>query len=288
MLERVSEHVYANTQGISGGNVGIITLNEQVIAVDSQYMLPGFDFRQSIGTISDNPVTMLLLTHYHRDHVFGNQAFMDCEIVAHRLTKQQMMMSLNSEWAPDALQTMMAKLQLDRPLRQHLYESDGLKIVLPTKTFNKQYLLDADSSAIMIHTGGHTAGSSIVVIPEDKILFAGDIVFVGRFPWAGDPTADPDAWIRAFETILELKVDLIIPGHGPLCDNSEITKHLLFFQTVKSIMLQLIAEGQSMEDIIHDANYPDFYEPTSDYHLQRRETSLKHWYTTWKNRMLAS
>lgn len=287
MLERISEHVCASTDGTSGGNVGIITLNEQVVAVDSQYMLPGMEFRHSIGTITDKPVTTLLLTHCHRDHVFGNQAFIDCEIVSHRLTEQQMMMNVNSEWAPEALQAMMAELQRERPLRRHLYESDGLKIVLPTKTFDDRYMLDAGSSVMMIHTGGHTAGSSIVVIPEDKVLFAGDVVFAGRFPWAGDPSADPDAWIRAFETILELKVDTIIPGHGPLCDNSEIEKHLLFFQTIRRIMLQLIAEGRSMEEIVHYADYPDFYEPTTAYHLQRRYTSLKHWYEVWKKRVLA-
>jgi glyoxylase-like metal-dependent hydrolase (beta-lactamase superfamily II) len=280
--------VYANTAGTSGGNVGSIILNEQVVAVDSQYMLPGVDFRQSIRTVTDKPVTTLVLTHCHRDHVFGNQAFEDCTIISHHLPKQQMLMNSNSEWAPGTLQTTMAELQRDRPLRQHLYESDGLKIVLPTKTFEDRYVLTDDSSIVMIHTGGHTAGSSIVLIPEDKVLFAGDIVFAGRFPWGGDPTADPDTWIAAFQTILELNVDTIIPGHGPLCDNSEIEKQLMFFQTVKRIMLQLITEDRSMTEIVNYAHYPEFYEPSTAYHLQRRHASLKQWYIIWKNRFLAS
>ncbi|MHA2068786.1 MAG: MBL fold metallo-hydrolase, partial [Candidatus Thorarchaeota archaeon] len=82
-LEKVSERVFANCEGKTGGNVGIVIMDETVAAVDAQYPVSGADFRKSIKTITDRPVTHLLLTHDHGDHVLGNQAFDDCEIVSH-------------------------------------------------------------------------------------------------------------------------------------------------------------------------------------------------------------
>jgi len=106
MLNRVSERVYANTEGKAGANVGIIVLESGVAAVDSQYPASGTDFRRSISTLIQKPVTHLLLTHYHEDHVFGNQAFEDCEIVAHRLVKEKMEENMRADWAPSNLETM--------------------------------------------------------------------------------------------------------------------------------------------------------------------------------------
>ena len=58
----------------------------------------------------------------------------------------------------------------------------------------------------MIHIGGHTAGSSLVYIPEDRVLFAGDLILTTTFPSVGDPSTNPDTWIDVFNMILSLKV----------------------------------------------------------------------------------
>ena len=63
--------------------------------------------------------------------------------------------------------------------------------------------------------GGHTDCSSIVTVRGSGVVFFGDLLFVGRFPFAGDETADPDAWIAALEYIIALKPDSTVPGHGP-------------------------------------------------------------------------
>ncbi|MFQ6076630.1 MAG: MBL fold metallo-hydrolase [Candidatus Bathyarchaeia archaeon] len=277
-LDKVSDRVYANTEGKTGGNVGIIVLRERVVAVDAQYPVSGADFRRSIGAVTDKPVTHLLLTHYHGDHVFGNQAFEDCEIVAHRLLEEGMEANLKAGWAPGNLEKMLADIRRNRPERAWLYE--GLRIVLPTMTFEDRFVLDDGGTVEMIHTGGHTAGSSIVYVPEDRVLFAGDLVFAETFPWAGDPSVDPDVWIDTFKMILGLDIETIIPGHGPLCDRSEVVTQLAFFQAVRREMQRLIAEGASMEEAVKHDGYPEFYESETP---ERRDNSLRQWYRIWAN-----
>ena len=271
-LDKVTDRIYTNCDGETGGNVGIVVMDDGVAAVDAQYPVSAYDFRESIPSVTGKPVTHLLLTHVHGDHVFGNQAFEDCVIVSHRRLKERMAESLKNEWAPGNLEGMLEDVKKNRPERAWLFE--GLRIVLPSETFDERYTLDGME---MINLGGHTDCSSVVYVPDEKVLFAGDQIFAETFPWAGDPTADPDAWIEAFKKMLAMDVDVIVPGHGPLCGKGEIETQLAWFEAVRDEMKALIADGVSSEDAIHHDGYPDFYESQGD----RRERSLRHWYAVW-------
>lgn len=268
-LEKVSEKVYANTTGETGGNVGIIVLDDQVLAVDAQYPVSGAEFRRSISDYSDKPVTHLLLTHVHGDHIFGNQAFDDVEIVSHRRLKEKMVENLKTVWSPENIEKMIDDVKKNRPERAYLFE--GLRIVLPTKTFDEQINI---GDIEMFHLPGHTDCSSVIYVSDDKVLFAGDLMFARTFPWAGDPTANPDEWIEAFKEILKMDVVTFVPGHGPLCGKNEFSKQLVWFETVKEELKKLIAEGATEEEAVNYDGYPPLYDDTGD----RKTRSLKHWY----------
>ncbi|MEM2094703.1 MAG: MBL fold metallo-hydrolase [Candidatus Bathyarchaeia archaeon] len=272
-LEKITDRVYANTEGKSGGNVGVIVLKDRAVAVDSQYPVSAKAFRSAIEKLTPKKVTHLFLTHYHGDHVLGSQAFEDCEIVAHRLLKVKMENQLKNEWSPLNFQKTLESMKARMPERAHLFE--GLRIVLPSVTFGDYLsLTDGETTIEMIHTGGHSDCSTIVYIPNDKTLFAGDNLFAKTFPFAGDATVNPDKWIEALEQILKMDVDYIIPGHGPVSDKSEVMKHLSFFKAVRDELKKMVKSGISEEDAIRYTGYPEFYQATGD----RRENSLRQWY----------
>jgi cyclase len=272
-LEHISDRVYANLSGETGGNVGMIELADRVIAVDAQYPVSGRDFRTSIASVTTKPVTHLCLTHYHGDHVLGAQAFADCEIVAHRWLKAKMEENLQSVWAPENREQFLADVKTNRPENLWLYE--GLRVVLPTQVFDDRLELDGVE---MMHMGGHSADSSIVYVRDDRVLFAGDLIFAQMFPWAGDPSADPDQWIHAFTRLLKMEIDTIIPGHGPLCDKTEIQVQREWFTAVRDRMTTLIAQGVAIEDAVQDPGYPEFY---ASERPEWRVDSLRHWYRCW-------
>ncbi|HUV34952.1 MAG TPA: MBL fold metallo-hydrolase [Candidatus Desulfaltia sp.] len=272
-LNKVSDRVYANWDGETGGNVGIVELDEGALVVDAQYPGSARRFREVIGEATGKPLSHLLLTHVHGDHVFGNMVFQDLKIVAHRRLREKMEASLGNEWAPGNLEKMLETVRRDTPERWWLFE--GLRIVLPTDTFGDRW---STGGVEFIHTGGHTDCSSVVYVPEDRTLFAGDLLFVGRFPWAGDPTADPDSWIRALQMILELDVDSIVPGHGPLCDKEEVRRQLKWFKETRWIMRGLIEEGATEEEAA-GYDYPVLYRSDRPEWVKR---SYGRWYQTWK------
>lgn len=274
-LDKISERVYANTEGETGGNVGIIILEDMVLAIDAQYPVSGRDFRESIGDYTDKPVSHLLLTHIHGDHVFGAQSFEDCEIVAHRRLKEKMEENLEDEWSQENLERMLEDVKRNRPERAYLYE--GLRIVLPTETFEDSYTIE---DVEMMHMPGHTDGSSIVYDRKDRIVFAGDLTFAETFPWAGDPTANPNDWIKSFERLLSMDVEAFVPGHGPICGKDEFRKQLDWFKTVRKQIKELIADGATEEDVISYEGYPELYPSEGD----RMERSLRHWYSFYSGK----
>jgi glyoxylase-like metal-dependent hydrolase (beta-lactamase superfamily II) len=139
-LDKITDRVYANCDGETGGNVGIVVMDDGVAAVDAQYPISAYDFRESIPNVTRKPMTHLLLTHVHGDHVFGNQAFEDCMIIAHQRLKERMEESLKNEWAPGNLERMLEDIKMNRPEKAWLHE--GLRIILPSEVFDERYTLD--------------------------------------------------------------------------------------------------------------------------------------------------
>lgn len=268
-LEKVSNSVYANCEGITGGNVGIIVLDDSVVAVDAQYPGSARDFRASIPFVSEKPVSHLVLTHIHGDHIYGSQVFEDCEIVAHKRLLEKMKQGLKDEWTPEKLKKMLLEMKVNQPDRYWLFE--GLKIVLPTITFDDNMNLNGLEIKKL---GGHSDCSSVVYVPDDKILFSGDLIFAKRFPWAGDPTSHPEIWIKSFEYMLAMDVDTYVPGHGPLCGKDELEIQCKWFKEACSILKKLINEGASSEEAVNPGHYPEFYDSSGG----RMERSLSHWY----------
>jgi cyclase len=272
-LEKISKSVYANTEPNTGGNVGIIVLGNKVVAIDSKYPVSGTDFRRSIPSVTSKPVTHLLLTHSHGDHIFGIQAFHDCTVVAQKLVWEKMNRNLSTIWSPSKLERMIEDIKKNTPAMAPQY--NGLKIVLPNKTFENTFSIDGVK---MTHMPGHTDDSATVYYTDDRTFFSGDLIFSKSFPWAGDPTADPDAWISSFRKILKMDVDRIVPGHGPICDKNEVEAQLRWFEAMSKEMKKLIKEGGTEDEVAKYQGYPQLYETDRP---EWRMDSLRHWYRIW-------
>jgi glyoxylase-like metal-dependent hydrolase (beta-lactamase superfamily II) len=187
---------------------------------------------------------------------------------------------LGTTWSKESLEKQIAELKKSDPERASRFE--GVTITLPTHIFDKDFrITDGDQEVVMTHVGGHTADSSIVRFPAERILFSGDLIFCKTFPYGGDPTADPDQWLQALKDIMKMPVDTIVPGHGPICDKSEVQAYIDFIETVKKRMTNMIDAGKRDQEITKDEGYPKFYSKSSD---QRRQSTLTQWFRVWDER----
>lgn len=277
MLEKITERTYADTRSGRGGNVGIIILEDKVIVVDSRFPITAKEFKRSIFELTNKPITHLILTHYHMDHILGCQEFKECKIVAHRKLKEIVEENLKNVWSSEGLRNIIERIKVERPESLWLYE--GLKeIIIPNEVFEEKYFLNGIE---VINTGGHTEDSSIVYVKDEKVLFSGDLIFAKSFPWGGDPTANPDKWIQALKTILEMNLEKIVPGHGPICGKEEVENYLNFMVKVKETIYKLIREGLKENEITDEISKIEFYQPTRP---EFRRRTLEYWCKFWSEK----
>ena len=247
-------HAYLQPSGSWGwNNAGLISDGEATLLVDTLFdtrltaqmlaaMRDAVPAAKSIGTVVN--------THANGDHCWGNELVRDAEIIASRRGAAEM-----AELPPALMAKLdkIARLSLRGPgisrgiaklagkLGVELLESvieaapfvvevfgdfhfEGIELVLPTRTFDDELSLQVgDKRVELIEVGpAHTKGDVLVYVPEDKVLYTGDILFIGGHPivWEG-PVSN---WIAACERIEAMDLEVIVPGHGPLTDKAGVKR----------------------------------------------------------------
>ncbi|MFW9879510.1 MAG: MBL fold metallo-hydrolase [Candidatus Thorarchaeota archaeon] len=226
------------------------------------YVKTGELLRKNLKDKFGVPVKYLVVTHYHGDHIFGFKAFKDACILSSEMTSKIM---LNEE-TKTRYQVFIKDLAKEGPI------GEDIEYIVPTLLFTDKLIIQDDDLYIEIfHTGGHTAGSSFVSFPHEKVIFAGDLIFENTFPYVGDPTCNPELLIKALEKIREMNADIYIPGHGPILKGSNsLDKHINFFKEFRNIIQDAIKDNQDAKDI-------DVPETFGKPDPSRKTMAVNHW-----------
>ncbi len=159
----------------------------------------------AIGRITSKPIRHLVVTHYHADHIYGLQVFKDlgATITGHA----QGQAYLHSDNA--VLRLKASREELAPWIDEHTRLVPADRWVADTTRFTLggvEFVLQPVGPA-------HTPEDLVVVLPQQGVLIAGDLVFRGRVPFVGQ--ADSGRWIEALSRLLTYDVRTIVPGHGP-------------------------------------------------------------------------
>jgi len=269
-LESITPLTVANTTGEGRGNAGGIALRNFCIAIDStMYVKTGELLLRNLESKFDVPVRYLIITHYHGDHIFGIKPFKDRCVLSSELTSKIM--------TNDETKTRYAEFIKDVAKEGPIGE--GIEYIVPTLLFkDKLTIQDEDLYLKIYHTGGHTAGSSFISFPHEKVVFAGDLIFENTFPYAGDPTCDPELLINALKKMQEINADIYIPGHGPIMKGaSSLDRHIKFYNEFRNIVKDAIRDKTTAEKV----SIPDtFGEPDEG----RKSMTVNHWLNFYKNK----
>jgi cyclase len=227
-LEQVADGVWAviaKPDRGAVGNAAILDLRDETLVVDT-HLAPAAarELRAAAEELTGRPVTRVLDTHCHSDHVHGNGEFADASILATTRTRE-LMATLGAERLagqkqsfelelPDELERLRAGGDEEGARRLEEYARDlaVLELRLPDETFDRER--DLGRARAITLGGGHTESDAFVLVPDAGVLVAGDLVFAGLQPWAG--MGDPASWAAILEQLLELDWERCIPGHGPV------------------------------------------------------------------------
>lgn len=229
-LHEIGNDCYAYLQPDGGwgwSNAGLIVGDGRSLLVDTLFDLDITSrMLDSMASLTSGaPVGCVVNTHANGDHCYGNgevtRRFSDVEIIASTACAEEM-----GEVPPAMLAALNeAPGEVGELFRSFFgdFNFDGIEVEMPTRTFDGRTELDVAGRTIeLIEVGpAHTRGDTLVHVPDARTVYTGDILFIDGTPivWAG-PLSN---WVAACDLMLEMDVEIVVPGHGPLTDKSGIS-----------------------------------------------------------------
>jgi cyclase len=254
-LHEVGDGLFAYLQPDGGwgwSNAGLIVGDGASLLVDTLFdcvltaeMLSAMDVVRS-----KSPISTVVNTHANGDHCYGNQLVRDCEIIASAATAHEM---------HDVPPAMMASLNAAPGELGELFRSffgafafEGIELVTPTRTFVGALTVSVGGRVVELHEVGpaHTAGDTIVYVPDADAVFTGDILFAHGTPivWAG-PISN---WVAACDRIIDLAPNVVVPGHGPVSTLTEVRDCREYLSLIDREAQMRHVAGMSADEATHE------------------------------------
>jgi len=281
-------HAWLQPDGSWGwNNAGLIADGGEALLVDTL-----FDLAQTRLMLkamqkvipAAQPVKTVVNTHANGDHCWGNQLVAGAEIIASEKGALEM-----ADFKPEMMAKLMkvarvlvamgkggevlgrafgalgvtkfAALCEAAPFVHEVFgdfDFNGIELTEPTKTFHQQLDITVGSKRVeLIEVGpAHTKGDILAWLPDDKVVFTGDILFIEGHPivWEG-PVAN---WIDACDKILAMDADVIVPGHGPITDKRGVAQVRHYLQYLYSETKRRFDAGLTVEQAARDIQLTEF------------------------------
>lgn len=245
-LVEIAEDVYAYTQ-LPGGwcvsNAGVLMGPDGAVVIDTLATQSRANrLRDAVDARCPGPGRILVNTHHHGDHHFGNQVFgSSATIVAHDLARVEMAkggLGLTQLWP-----------QVDW---------GQIRVVLPAVTFDDRLTLHVGSHrAELIHVGpAHTTNDVVVWLPEERILFAGDVVLSGATPF--NLMGSVSGARVAIEQLSRLGARTVVCGHGPVTGPEVFDHNAEYLIWVQQLAAAGVEAGMTPLQVAREADVDRF------------------------------
>ncbi|MGE3706413.1 MAG: MBL fold metallo-hydrolase [Vicinamibacterales bacterium] len=239
-VEKLKDNLYVLRGAGSGGNTAVFITGSGVIVVDTKNPGWGQPLLAKIRELTDKPVTTIINTHSHHDHVSGNVDFpASVDFVAHENTKPNMeaMKQYTGQTAPPP----------------NVFKDSGGRGI-PKRTFKDHLTLGAGADRVELHYygRGHTNGDAFVVFPSARAMHAGDIFSGKNIPYldlatGGSGVAIADTLQKAHDSIRD--VDTIITGHSTQMTWADLREYIAFNREFLNDVKTARQAGKSVDEI---------------------------------------
>lgn len=270
-LEHIAEGVWAAivVRGAGAwGNAGIVGLGDQALVFDT-FLTPAAasDLRAAAEELTGCPVSYVVNSHYHMDHIHGNAVFSDAHIIATEKTRERIA-TRGAELIAHVRQypeypasfdeliasAATAELRDDLILTQGEYRAleavlPELALRLPDITFERRLTLHSAKRTVEVlsYGGGHTSSDAFLLLPAERIAFLGDLLGVQMHPSFGQ--ADLEQWDSILEQVEALDIQTVVPGHGPVGTLADVATLRNYLSDMEILVSEAIVHGETAEEV---------------------------------------
>ncbi len=275
-LKQLAKGVYAAIATEDGGaysNAGIVDLGDQTLIFDAfETPQAANDLRLAAEHLTGRPPTCVIISHSHADHWCGDQVFAPhVPVITTHTTLEAMPQAIG--WVEELKETPAELEQAIEETRDSLEsETDPrrraslersitrmghtlatlstLEPRLPNLTFRARLVFKGTQRTAELRevAPGHTASDAYLVLPEDRVLFMGDLGFFQCQPFM--VYADPQAWVAQLEQMEQSSAETFVPGHGPLGTKADLALQRQYITLLQELVAGAIEEGLSVEETL--------------------------------------
>jgi glyoxylase-like metal-dependent hydrolase (beta-lactamase superfamily II) len=257
--------------GAAIGNAGIVDLGDRTLVYDA-FMSPqaAVDLRAAAENLFGRPISTVVDSHWHNDHIWGNQAFSpDTEIVSTEETRRMLIATRGHGAYEEFMAEAEANLEATRA-SLHATEDEGerrqiamwvdyhqsvvdlkpvLEIRAPTLTFTRRLVFHGTerSAELIAFSGGHTESDVVLFLPQERIAFMSDLLFIGHHPYLGG--GDPDSFRQILDDVYSLAPELVVPGHGPVGSVEDVKAMSRYVSLLDELARKMVEAGEAEETI---------------------------------------
>jgi cyclase len=241
-MREISPGIFVETDQRGANYAGIIT-DAGVVVIDTP-MVPRQAqlFRDELRRVSDGKAFRYIInTDHHRGHILGNQYFVPTPVIAHDHAWKHM-----KGYGDNFKQRVIDSFKKEPEIQAQFTD---IQIVVPKITFSHRLdIVLGGRDMRIIKVGGHTAATSVVWLPEERLLFVGDAVWVDQHPYMAQ--ANSKEWLDGLTYIRKLKADRIVPGRGPVCGREATDRMSEYIRFMRARVRTNHRQGKTKQETV--------------------------------------
>ena len=208
-----------------------ITTPKGVIVTDPISSEAAAWLKAKIKTLTDQPIRYVIYSHHHNDHITGGSVFAETALFVSQAAARPKILQAADPQTP-----------------------------VPDVTFTDRMSIDLGGRHVeLIYTGrNHSDNSLVVLLPQDRLLFAVDFIPVETVAYRALPDGYPDEWIESLRQVEGLDFDTLVPGHGKIGKREHVRMFREYLQDLRAAVQEQVQKGASIEEAKKNVQLPKY------------------------------